>query len=1547
MRIKHVDFALFNSMLLEGMLVQDQQKDTLLYAGVVHVKITDWFFIKDKVELKYIALQDATIHMNRTDSTWNYEFIVDYFSGPPSKQKKKSINLDLKQIELSNINIIQHDAWRGEDMRASIKALDLSAQEINFNKKLMRISNLHIDNPVFAIYDYPGRRPPRLPSVKNGAEQIANDPARLRWNPENWNISINGFQMHDGEFRSDRQTNREPYAYFDGQHIQFTEINGDFHNLQLLNDSITGNMSLSTKERSGFKVNNLSADIHWYPEAMEFRNFDLQTDRSHLKDYFVMRYRSFDDMSDFISKVRMEGNFDDAVVHSDDIAFFAPQLSDWNKPISIKGSAKGTVDDLVGKNLVIQAGKDTYLKGDLSIAGLSDIDKIYVDFEAEEFRTTYTDATVFAPALKDITQPNLSQLGFLRFKGNFTGFLSDFVTYGTLETSLGTIVTDINMKFPATRPASYSGNIQTTGFEIGELLNNNSLGKIVFNGKVNGRGLQTSTLNAELDGNIQLLEFRDYPYQGITVKGKVARELFNGELVVADPNLQAELNGLIDFGKEIPQFNFDANISKADLKKLQLMKESIDFFGKFRFNFTGNNIDNFLGTARVYDAALFRNGKRISFDSLYVESKIMDSNKVISAVSNEFDAAIAGEFSINDLPAAFQTFLNKYYPSYIKPSKKVLTNEIFSFVITTKNVEEYITMFDPKLKGFNYSTITGRINTRENLLDLNADVPQFNYDNLSFHEVKLKATGTYDSLSLQGDIANVYINDSLNFPGTVIRVKSSNDVSDVNLTTSANQTLHSANLHARVQTLPRGVKVNFNESHFDVNGKNWTIEKNGELVLSEDLISATGVKLYNGLQEIVVSSVPSNSGKGHDVKLQLQKVNMGDFTPYLVKSNRIEGLLSGTVNVMDPFGKMRIDVTGETEQFRFDNDSIGKIALKGKYYHTLREVTFNALAENRDYSFDVQGIYNLGDSVKNENLDIFTNLRNTKIDILQRYLTGVFSDVTGLATGVLRITGPPKDPDYIGSIWLADATLRVKYTNVLYKIPNANIELQEDRIDFGSFYFQDEFNNRAQITKGILYHHGFNDLAFDFVMSTNKLKVLGTNNSAGDAYFGNVIARANMSLTGPLEDMRMDIQGEPADSSSLYINTRTGKQSGQADFLVWKVYGREMQTVRQFQSSNLTVNLDVTANNYANMFVILDEVTGDIIEATGHGNLKILATTDGEFNITGRYEIDRGNYSFNFESLLRKPFRLREGVGNYIQWTGDPDNATIKIDAEYEAENVRFSDLHLTEQIQLSENVLRSRGRVLVVASLSEQLLSPVIRFSIELPSNSPLKNDADALRALNLIQNDENELNKQVAFLVVFNSFGPVSTSTSQGNLANTAFEGIVVGTISGVLSNTLSRQFSSVFQRIFNDKSIRVNFNAQLYNGSNIISNSNRGMFNIDRTNLNLTVGKTLFNERLTFTFGSAVDFGLSSAQVNETRNVQFLPDITAEWKITPDGKLALTFFYRDNYSYLTSTGPGRQNRSGASISYRREFDHPGELWRSDKKKEEKPREESATRK
>ena len=1513
-------------MLLEGTLIEDRAKDTLLYAGVAEVRITDWFFFKDNVVLEYIGLKDAQINFQRSDSVWNYQFLVDYFSGPKKQKKKQgAIDYNFKTVDLENVAFVMKDGWRGENQILRVGSLKMDPREVDMNRKLAHINSVTLVRPQFFLYNYKGNRPAR-PNVPK--QTVIIDSNRLRWNFDNWDVAIDELTIEDGMFKNDAETEREALPYFDGKHIMFSNINGAFKKFQFRKDTITANVQLRTKERSGFEVKQLRADLKMHPELMEFANLDIRTNRSRLTNYFALHYSSFNDMSEFISKVVMEGKFDGSDIYSDDIAFFAPELKTWDRSLKINGSVKGTVNNINAKDVRIVGGRgnNSYLHGDFSLSGLPNINETFIDFSAKEFRTTYSDAIRIIPSLQKINMPRIDRIEWLRFKGNFTGFLKDFVTYGTIQTNLGTITSDLNMKLHSTHPV-YSGKINVSEFNLGAFLDNSQLGHLSFQGKINGTGFTLNTLDASLDGNIQALDFNGYEYHDITVNGDFQKKLFNGKLVSNDPNLALNLEGEIDLNNKEPRFDVNAVVQNANLQKLNLYHENIDFNGKFHLDFTGSNIDNFIGIARISEASVYRNGKRFSFDSLVVESRITDNNKTLTVLSNEFDAALAGEFSIRELPAAFQTFLNRYYPTYIKPSRIKLQNENFSFVVTTKNVDEYINVINPNLSGFNNSTVSGRINSKENLLDVNAEVPEFRFKNLAFHNTVLKGRGTLDSLVVETNVADTYVNDSLHLPETYLRINSANDVSQVRIKTSANTTLNSADIAARVQTIREGVKIYFDPTTFVINGKEWKIEENGELVLSKNLVSADRVKIFSGEQEILVTTVPSEIGNSNDLKVNLRKINLGDITPFFVKDYRIEGLFTGNVDVVDPFGKMELNMQGSAEQLRLDNDSIGLVTISSNYSQRTGRIDVGAKSDNENFVFDVSGYLAKPDSLGNRGLDIGGQFTNMSISPLKKYLSTVFSDMDGTATGNIKISGATNKLKLLGKATVNKAKLRVGYTQVDYTIPTATVDFQDGYMDFGTPLFKDEFGNTGYITRARLNHESFKNMSYDFAVNTNRLLLLNTGAQDNSQFYGKVIGRANFRLRGPQEDMQMEIEGEPVDTSNIWLPSSSGRESADADFIVWKVYGREMKPTRASTESNLHVRLDITANNFAKVHVVMDEITQDEIIASGQGNLVMTAGTSEDLTIVGRYDINSGSYNFTFQSLLKKPFTLIEGAGNYIQWTGNPFEATIKLEALYEATNVKFSDLNLNQvNFSINENVQRYRGSVYVIAELTGRLMKPDINFEIQLPENGPLRNDQDAAWVLQKIQSDENEKNKQVAFLLVFNSFGPMS-NTSSNNVVGVGLQNIVVNSISGFISNQISKQLSKAFEKSFG---LTFNFSADLYSGTNYIS-PNANNYQIDRSNVNFSIAKSVLNERLTFTFGSALDFGLSAEQA-AAAPFQFLPDFTAEWKIRPDGRLLLTLFYRDSYNYIYS---GKENRSGVSISHRREFDSLHELFHRRKKK------------
>ena len=282
--IKHVDFSLFNKMLVQGVLIEDRKKDTLLYADALKVNITDWFFFEDNITLKYVGLAGAKINMNRTDSVWNYQFLVDYFVAPKktARTAKGPIEIDLKVIDLDNVTINRVDKWAGQDLKGSVKKLHLTADDFDLTKKIIDINQLELETPVFALFVYKGNRPPLVSSP--GRPAAIPDSGQLKLNADGWQFSIAKILIKNGTFINEKETARGPYTdRFDGQHLMFSNINGELSKVQLVNDTITTNIKLSTKEKSGFEIKQMVARVKLTPGMMEFSDLDIETGKSRIE----------------------------------------------------------------------------------------------------------------------------------------------------------------------------------------------------------------------------------------------------------------------------------------------------------------------------------------------------------------------------------------------------------------------------------------------------------------------------------------------------------------------------------------------------------------------------------------------------------------------------------------------------------------------------------------------------------------------------------------------------------------------------------------------------------------------------------------------------------------------------------------------------------------------------------------------------------------------------------------------------------------------------------------------------------------------------------------------------------------------------------------------------------------------------------------------------------------------------------------------------------------------------------------------------------------
>ena len=124
----------FNKISLKTVYIEDQYTDTLMYAGELNIRITDWIIVQNKPTLHYLELKNTIVHLYRTrnNAIWNYSFIESAFaSKEKSKGKSSGFEFDLKTVALENVRLHMDDSWVGWDMNYDIGRLNVDVRTLD------------------------------------------------------------------------------------------------------------------------------------------------------------------------------------------------------------------------------------------------------------------------------------------------------------------------------------------------------------------------------------------------------------------------------------------------------------------------------------------------------------------------------------------------------------------------------------------------------------------------------------------------------------------------------------------------------------------------------------------------------------------------------------------------------------------------------------------------------------------------------------------------------------------------------------------------------------------------------------------------------------------------------------------------------------------------------------------------------------------------------------------------------------------------------------------------------------------------------------------------------------------------------------------------------------------------------------------------------------------------------------------------------------------------------------------------------------------------
>ena len=1324
-----------------------------------------------------------------------------------------------------------------------------------------------------------------------------------------WNTSLETIRLENVRFRHVVEDDVAETKGVDFSHLDLIGINGDLKKISFVNDSIFVNIEkLEFKDKSNFQLNEFSANAKIAPDEMRLNRLIIRTPQSDLHTDLTFRYDSMSAFDDFLTDVSFNSDFKNSVVSFEDIAFFSDDLIGLNRSVKLDGNFKGTVSRFKGKNVTISVGENSYFKGNIAMTGLPEFDETYMDILASDVEIHSKDIEqIPIPPYKDnqhiVLPENLKALGKVNFMGKFTGFFSDFVAFGNIKTDIGFISSDLNVKVDRKKKTTvYSGHVSTKEFNLGRFVSSGDLGNITMSADVRGSGLELENIDANLVGNINFLEFNNYAYNGIRINGAFSKKLFNGSLIIQEPNLDLDFTGSINFYDSLPDFHFVANIARAHLDTLNLFNLEGEEVLKTHIvtRFKGNKFDNLEGTIRI-DSTDFRFNKVLyHVNHILLSSFNENSQRVVNIRSDNVDADFIGKFNLAGLGNAIRRIVHHYLPLAVTSTNPVEAIEDFDFDIRLKNTSLITENFYPSWTVDPNTTIKGSFNSSEHDLQVDLESPSIRFKNFLFSETHLKLSTDGQKLGVVMNSEKLFYSDSSYITAAKIHSETVNDriVFDLQMADSAVYP-ESANLRGSL-LFAEGNKfeLKFDESSIILDNKKWYLNTESKISFDSSTVAVNDFSFTKQNEIIRIDGVVSENEKDF-LTTEFRNFNLENLNPLLKSAEvSIGGRLNGKATLSDVYRRIKMVSNLNIEKIRFNKDTLGDATFKTSFDAEKKIISVDAFIQNGA----VKTVVLRGDYFadrENKNFDFDVKLNNFYLNTIGKYIEDVVSDLSGRASADLKLTGSFSHPVFKGKVHLNRVRCKVNYLNTVYNFTN-DVIVGENYFELKEFQINDE-NGQFAIANGMIQHTYFKNFGFNVDLNAEKFQCLNTIASQNPIYYGTAYASGSANFYGPLESMNMQIQFKSEKGTELFIPLTNSSEVSTSNFITFREKGKfnsfnQLTNRVDLSGIRLDMSLDITPD--AEIQLIFDEKIGDKITGRGNGTLRLDINSNGDFNMFGSYVIEKGTYLFTLQNIINKKFVI-EG-GSLISWGGNPYDADISLDAYY---TTTTSTLY--KILQDTSEEFKKRFTVDCKLNLSNKLMNPTISYSIDVKGL-----DAANESQIRSLLNSEAEVNKQMFGLLVLNQFiAPSNTSESSGRLN--------AGTSAGSnASELLSNQVNNWLSQVSPNVNIGMN-----YRPRDIYS----------KEEFDLMFSKSLANDRL-LVEGNVGVVGATGEQTNSV-----VGDFNAEYKVSEDGRFRIKAFNKSNSSNLlyNNIAPYTQ---GFGFFYRREFNTIRELFRIDKKPDKK---------
>jgi hypothetical protein len=1284
---------------------------------------------------------------------------------------------------------------------------------------------------------------------------------------------------------------------------------------------------LRFREESGLVLKEFEIETRLNSEEASLKNLNLKLGNSLLYGDVKVNYSTLDALIN--TPILSEIDLDVRSLKMDlrDAYVFAPDLKANEQVTSLaehsfEGSlkAKGDLESLSIPKFELYWGKNTQLVFNGNLSQINDTDKLGFELKNLKAKSIKKDLSRFVSETDlGISLPNTFDL-----TGDFTKKASNFSAKSKLKTSSGNI--QLNGYFNSSNTIDYKLAFDINNLQLGELLKNDQLGDLTMQLKSKGKGNSLNELSAELSSSIDSIKWRTYTFSGMEIQG--ALEDGNGEVKFdyKDDNLQFDFASNIQLDSVSPKIDLVFNLDGIRTKELGLTPKDLRAKVLAKIQFEGN-ADQFQLDAQLEDGLVVYEDDPYYLGNFDLSSKV-DSTTTEAELSSQF---LNGNFKANSNIDGISKALQRHFQKYAKDT--VTSDKSYSpvdFVLEMSFIDTPL-LSDVFIDGLNQmDTLRASVNFHEDKDELTSSLklPYLNFQDNEVEGLNLDVKSNGNSASFNFGFDHI-----LAGPVDVAKTEIKGKFKDRELKLNLDAYKEEKDFFSSVVSVKFEeedlYRIHISSEKLILNGSPWNIPDDNEITYQKDSLKVSNFKVSRNSQEIELTD-DLEYEKSH-FGLVFNNFRLSSITIYFNPDEKLAtGKLSGNLVLIEPFISNGLISNLKVEELMLTEVPLGNLALKAEAT-SAEDYKLDLSLKDGGVDLSINGIYHTNASETDVDLNI--DLRKLEMQTIEKFASELIKNSKGQLNGQFTITGTPQELDYKGFLAFDEVQFNLQSLNTLFQLKDERIDLAKNELSLDNFTIADKNDNTFTANGTVGIEEVINP-KFDLTFDAKSFQLLNSTEEDNDLYFGNLVFDASAKLNGDLDfpEVNLDlIINESTDityiipESQASIEERDGVvifvNKDNPDDILTQQDDKDLNVVL----TGIDLKSDINIQDKSKVKVIFNKQTGDNVTFQGGGDLKFAISRTGKMNLVGKYEVSNGSVELNLYNIVKRKFNI--APSSSVTWNGNPYNADLDIRAIY---NIETSASSLMASQTAGENtIIQNRYKqqlpFFVYLDVDGELTSPELNFQLDMPENRQGAINGSVYGRISQINQQEDQLNKQVFSLLVLNRFYPESGSDgSRGGAASMARNNV---------NQALSDQLNAFSDKLTGNSGISLNFGVNSYTDY-------QGSTAQDRTEVDVSAEKKLLDDRLVVQAGSQVNVQ-GDQRPGESQAV--VGNVSVEYLLTEDGRWKLRGFRKSEYENVID---GQVFVSGIALIFTREFNKFKTLWSKayrESLKEDEPKVES----